>query len=100
MRPPRDGSPTAALEPQYVKRDQSRASLKENLKLLVAHHAWMLEHHPSADPVKPPPDAKLRRFAGEADALDASARRDLELDEGKVANLGIFKKLKTTSSNQ
>ena len=48
------------------------------LKLLVDHHAWMLEHHPSADLARLLPDAKLRRFAAEADSLDATAMRDLE----------------------
>lgn len=65
---------------QEVKRDPGKASLK-NLKLLVAHHAWMLERSPSADLVKLLPDAKLRQFASEADALDASAMRDLEIDK-------------------
>ena len=48
---------------------------------------WMLERSPNADLVKLLLDAKLCQFASEADALDASAMRDLELDaRGSIAD--------------
>jgi TnpA family transposase len=60
-----------------VKREPGRASL-QNLKLLVAHHAWLLAQRPAAAVGALLPEAKLRQFAAEAELLDAQAMRDLE----------------------
>jgi TnpA family transposase len=60
-----------------VKREPGRASL-QNLKLLVAHHAWLLAQRPAAAATAHLPEAKLRQFAAEAKLLDAQAMRDLE----------------------
>jgi TnpA family transposase len=65
---------------QDVKREPGKASL-QNLKLLVAHHAWLLEQCPTVDLTQLLPDAKRRQFATEAEALDAQAMKDLEVDK-------------------
>ena len=60
-----------------AKRDPGGATLS-NLKTHIAHYTWLLERKPDIDVSGIIPQAKLERFAAEADSLDAYHVQRLE----------------------